>query len=275
MKEKDMKKITNDNHIKTLHIAINYKGCPTSKTLNNFKNDDYIFINLKDKKIELSNSPLYIPIETDIVNIFNSNYLDNMSLKYVTAIFNNLKEYLLNYDIIYIVTHKIKKPLSIFLRLLASYFYKIGAITVLFVLEPFYFEGKLAVNDTKSGINKLKYYTDITVTISADCIAKELPKGTFVTTAIRIAESHLYQCVNNFNELIYNSGLKNVDFHSLSKILIDKEPNWLGIFSSMYINPDKSILGSVLTDIENDIQRDLSRTLKIESYGCGVRDLRK
>lgn len=257
---------TNDNHSKTLLIAINCYYDPLGNMLKIFSDDNYddnyIFINIPERKIELSKLTSSISIDIDILCSLNLKHLDDMSLKNATVILDNIKEYLANYDIIYIATNNISKSLSLFLRLLVSYSHKIGAITVLFVLEPFHFP----TNYTKIGISKLKKYTDVTVTISSDCIAKELPKGTCLRDLLCVTKYKFCQCIRKFNELVVDLEQKNVDLYSLRKMMMDKETSWLGGYSSLYINQDNSILSSVAIDIENDIQSDLSRTLEFGSY---------
>ena len=258
-----MKKDTNKDYPKTLLIAINFnlESYPTNNIINRFYDNDYIFINVRDKKIELSNSRLCIPSETDMLeNLPHLYYYTNpidTTLKTVEALFYNLKEHLLNYDMLYIAANRISEPYSIFLRLLLSYSYEISAITAVFVLEQFWFEGKHLITTTENGISILKKYANITVTISANSMFQDFPKGTNLPTAICTAECNLYQCIENFNEFICNLGQNGVDVELLKKSLIDKEPNFLGKYSSIYINQENFILSNVLMDIENDIARDI------------------
>ncbi len=95
----------------------------------------------------------------------------------------------------------------------------LGAVTVAVVTTPFMFEiGKRQVN-AREGLAKLRPYTDTLITIPNDRLLKVAPRDLPLEMAFRLADDVLRQGIQGISELITETGVINVDFAHIRRVM--------------------------------------------------------
>lgn len=95
----------------------------------------------------------------------------------------------------------------------------IGAITVAIVTTPFTFEMGRRQKNAVLGLRKLRQYTDTLITVSNDRLLEVAPENISLEMAFRMADDVLRQGVSGISELITETGLINVDFAHIRRVM--------------------------------------------------------
>ncbi len=96
---------------------------------------------------------------------------------------------------------------------------QIGAITVGIVTTPFSFEMGRRQKNATDGVKKLTPHTDTLIAISNDRLLEVKGGNMTIDLAFRIADDVLRQAVQGVTELITESGLINVDFSHIKRLM--------------------------------------------------------
>ena len=95
----------------------------------------------------------------------------------------------------------------------------IGAITIAVVTTPFTFEMGRRQKNAVIGLNKLRQYTDTLITVSNDRLLEVAPENISLEMAFKLADDVLRQGVSGISELLTETGLINVDFAHIRRVM--------------------------------------------------------
>lgn len=101
----------------------------------------------------------------------------------------------------------------------ASLAKELGALTVAVVTMPFGFEGAKRRKQAERGLTELANMVDTIITIPNDRLLSEVPKGTSIFDAFRVADDVLHQAVQGISDIITTPGLVNRDFSDVRAIM--------------------------------------------------------
>ena len=113
--------------------------------------------------------------------------------------------------------------------IVASTARQLGILTIVVVTKPFTFEGKKRLAQAEKGVNSLKGEVDSLVVIPNDKLLQVIDRKTSMVEAFRMADDVLRQGVQGISDLISVSGLINLDFADVKKIMIDQGMAHMGI----------------------------------------------
>jgi len=105
---------------------------------------------------------------------------------------------------------------------------ELGALTIAVVTKPFRFEGR-RMNSALDGIGKLKGKVDALITIPNEKLLGVVPKGTSMLDAMSYADEILRQGVQGISDLITVTGLINLDFADVCRVLSSAGTALMGI----------------------------------------------
>jgi len=94
-----------------------------------------------------------------------------------------------------------------------------GAVTVSIVTKPFSFELGRRQKNSEEGIEKLKEYSDTLIVIPNDKLIEIAPRDLPLDMAFTLADDILRQGVQGISELITETGVINVDFSHIKKVM--------------------------------------------------------
>ena len=95
----------------------------------------------------------------------------------------------------------------------------LGAITIAVVTTPFSFEMGRRQKNAVIGLRKLRQYTDTLITVSNDRLLEVAPENIALEMAFKLADDVLRQGVSGISELITDTGLINVDFAHVRRVM--------------------------------------------------------
>lgn len=95
----------------------------------------------------------------------------------------------------------------------------IGAVTIAVVTTPFSFEMGRRQKNAAFGIQKLRQYTDTMITVSNDRLLEVAPPDLPLEMAFKLADDVLRQGVNGISELLTETGMINVDFAHIRRVM--------------------------------------------------------
>jgi cell division protein FtsZ len=95
----------------------------------------------------------------------------------------------------------------------------IGALTVAVVTTPFSFEMGKRQKNAAIGLQKLRQYTDTLITVPNDRLLEIAPRDLPLEMAFKLADDVLRQGVSGISELITETGLINVDFAHIRRMM--------------------------------------------------------
>jgi len=95
----------------------------------------------------------------------------------------------------------------------------IGAVTIAIVTLPFSFESGRRQRNANHGIEKLRPYTDTLITIPNDRLLQVAPQNLPLELAFRLADDVLRQGIQGITELTTTTGLINVDFAHVRRLM--------------------------------------------------------
>jgi cell division protein FtsZ len=95
----------------------------------------------------------------------------------------------------------------------------IGAVTIAVVTTPFSFEMGRRQKNAAIGLQKLRQYTNTLITVSNDRLLEVAPPELPLEMAFKLADDVLRQGVNGISELITETGLINVDFAHIKRMM--------------------------------------------------------
>ncbi len=95
----------------------------------------------------------------------------------------------------------------------------LGAVTIAIVTTPFSFEVGRRQQNARQGLAKLRQYTDTMITVPNDRLLAVAPKDLPLDMAFRLADDVLRQGIQGIAELITETGLINVDFAHIRRLM--------------------------------------------------------
>lgn len=95
----------------------------------------------------------------------------------------------------------------------------IGAVTIAVVTKPFSFELGRRQKNAEVGLQKLRQYTDTLIIIPNDRLIEVAPRDLPLEMAFSLADDVLRQGVQGIAELVTETGLINVDFAHIKRIM--------------------------------------------------------
>jgi cell division protein FtsZ len=97
--------------------------------------------------------------------------------------------------------------------------HNMGAVTIAIVTMPFAFEsGRRQVN-ARQGLDKIRPYTDTLISIPNDKLMEVATRDLTLDLAFRLADDVLRQGVQSISELVNETGMINVDFAHLKRLM--------------------------------------------------------
>ena len=96
---------------------------------------------------------------------------------------------------------------------------KCGAVAIAVVTTPFSFEMGRRLKNAVLGLEELRKHTNTLISIPNDRILEIAPQNLPLDTAFRLADDVLRQAVQSITELITESGLINVDFAHVRRLM--------------------------------------------------------
>lgn len=94
-----------------------------------------------------------------------------------------------------------------------------GAVTIAVVTKPFSFELGRRQKNAEEGIQKLRSFTDTLIVIPNDRLLGLAPKDLPLEMAFTLADDVLRQGVQGITELVTETGLINVDFAHIKRVM--------------------------------------------------------
>ncbi len=104
-----------------------------------------------------------------------------------------------------------------------------GILTVAIVTKPFGFEGQRKMKTAEVGIEKLREHVDSLIVIPNDKLKDATNERITLLNAFQIADDVLRQGVQSISDLILITGLVNVDFADVHKIMKDAGNAHMGV----------------------------------------------
>jgi cell division protein FtsZ len=95
----------------------------------------------------------------------------------------------------------------------------IGAVTIAIVTTPFSFEMGRRQKNAAIALQKLRQYTNTMITVSNDRLLEVAPPDIPLETAFKLADDVLRQGVNGISELMTETGMINVDFAHIKRVM--------------------------------------------------------
>jgi cell division protein FtsZ len=95
----------------------------------------------------------------------------------------------------------------------------LGAVTIAVVTTPFSFEAGRRQKNAQIGLEKLRRYTNTLITVPNDRLLYVTPKEMTLEMAFRLADDVLRQGIQGIAELITETGLINVDFSHIRRLM--------------------------------------------------------
>jgi cell division protein FtsZ len=134
----------------------------------------------------------------------------------------------------------------------------IGAVTIAIVTMPFTFEaGRRQVN-ARQGLDRIRPYTDTLISIPNDKLMEVAPRDLTLDAAFRLADDVLRQGVQSISELVNETGLINVDFAHLRRLMSQGGGSYMSIGYGQ--GPDKASQA-----VEQALHHPLLESIPIES----------
>jgi cell division protein FtsZ len=96
----------------------------------------------------------------------------------------------------------------------------LGIVTIAVVTTPFSFELGRRQSNATEGLALLNQHTHTLITIPNDRLLYVVPKGQPITVAFHIADDVLRQAIQGITELVTQTGLINVDFAHVRRMLL-------------------------------------------------------
>jgi cell division protein FtsZ len=93
------------------------------------------------------------------------------------------------------------------------------AVTIAIVTTPFSFEAGQRQRNARSGMEKLRLFSDTLITVPNDRLLYVAPKDLPLELAFRMADDVLRQGIQGIAELITETGLINVDFAHIRRLM--------------------------------------------------------
>ncbi len=95
----------------------------------------------------------------------------------------------------------------------------LGAVTIAVVTTPFSFEAGRRLQNAQKGLEKLRKYTNTLITVPNDRLLYVAPRDLPLEMAFRLADDVLRQGIQGIAELITETGLINVDFAHIRRLM--------------------------------------------------------
>ena len=95
----------------------------------------------------------------------------------------------------------------------------LNAVTIAIVTTPFSFEAGRRQRNAQIGLDKLRQYTDTLITVPNDRLLFVAPRDLPLDMAFRLADDVLRQGIQGITEIITETGLINVDFAHIRRLM--------------------------------------------------------
>ncbi len=95
----------------------------------------------------------------------------------------------------------------------------LNAVTIAIVTTPFSFEAGRRQRNAQLGLDKLRQYTDTLITVPNDRLLYVAPRDLPIDMAFRLADDVLRQGIQGITEIITETGLINVDFAHVRRLM--------------------------------------------------------
>jgi len=95
----------------------------------------------------------------------------------------------------------------------------LNAVTIAIVTTPFSFEAGRRQKNARAGLEKLRQFTDTLITVPNDRLLQVAPRDLPLEMAFRLADDVLRQGIQGIAELITETGLINVDFAHVRRLM--------------------------------------------------------
>jgi cell division protein FtsZ len=95
----------------------------------------------------------------------------------------------------------------------------LGAVTIAIVTTPFSFEAGRRQKNAQQGLEKLRKFTNTLITVPNDRLLYVAPRDLPLEMAFRLADDVLRQGIQGIAELITETGLINVDFAHIRRLM--------------------------------------------------------
>lgn len=106
---------------------------------------------------------------------------------------------------------------------------ELGILTVGVVTKPFEVEGRIRMKNAENGIAELKSVVDTLIVIPNQKLLSIIDRRTTLIEALKKADEVLQQGVQGISDLIYTSGLINLDFADVQTVMSNKGIAHIGI----------------------------------------------
>lgn len=105
----------------------------------------------------------------------------------------------------------------------------LGILTIAVVTMPFSFEGEQRKKLAEKALSHLKESVDSLLVVSNDKLLSVIDEKTTVSGAFQMCDDILKQAVGSITDLIFSSGIINIDFASVVAIMKDAGPALFGV----------------------------------------------
>ena len=105
----------------------------------------------------------------------------------------------------------------------------LGILTIAFVTNPFFWEGKNRMKQADEGIEKLKKYVDAILIVPNDKLLQVVKSDVGVNEAFCITDEVLFRGIQGLTDIITVPGVINIDFADVRKVVKDSGTALMGI----------------------------------------------
>ena len=151
-------------------------------------------------------------------------------------------------------------------------------LTIAVVTKPFEYEGKRKMKLAEAGIEKLKEYVDVLVTIPNEMAFKYVPENTPLFKVVQIADDVLHNSIIGISDIVVKPSLINLDFADIRTVISNKKTAHIGIGrakgENRVLNAIKQAASSPLLDstIEGATQIIVNITADMNVNGLEVKE---
>ena len=183
------------------------------------KNVEFIAINTESKILSLSKADKVIQIGKETTGGLSTGGIVEIGEMAARENIEQIERALYNTDIVFITAGMGGGTGTGAAPVVAEVAKKLGILTIGIVTKPFIFEGIRKMNQAKKGIENLKKNVDALIVISNDKLLKTIDKNSTIIEAFKLADATLKQGIVGITNLLYSTGLVNVDFNDIKSVM--------------------------------------------------------
>ncbi|MFI3271326.1 MAG: cell division protein FtsZ [Pseudomonadota bacterium] len=137
-----------------------------------------------------------------------------------------------------------------------------GALTVGVVTKPFFFEGRKRLEAAEKGIQEFRQCVDSLITIPNDRLISLAPKRAPFRDMLKKADEVLYYAVKGISDLITLSGIINLDFHDVKRIMGESGLAMMGTgVASGEARAREAAMRAITSPLLEDVSMDGARSV--------------